>query len=91
MQGLLTAIVALILYGRAVALLGATGGTAFIALNPVLTGLAAIPILGEWPSAAEWLSTMFISVGVYILTGGRFPRFWPHTRKSSVPRPASQR
>ena len=48
-QGLLTAIVALLLYGRMVRLLGATGGAAFVALTPVVTALMAIPVLGEWP------------------------------------------
>lgn len=74
-QGVLTAIVALLLYGRAVAILGATGGAAFVALTPVLTGLAAIPILGEAPSRTEWLAIISISVGVFILSGGRLPRW----------------
>ncbi len=73
-QGVLTAIVALLLYGRAVAILGATGGAAFVALTPVLTGLASIPILGEWPKATDWLSIVVISLGVYILSGGRLPQ-----------------
>ena len=38
-QGLLTAIVALLLYGRMVSLLGATRGAAFVALTPVATAL----------------------------------------------------
>jgi drug/metabolite transporter (DMT)-like permease len=72
-QGVLTAIVALLFYGRAVAILGATGGAAFLALTPVVTGMMAIPVLGEWPTASEWLSMVLISVGVYILSGGRLP------------------
>ncbi len=70
-QGILTAIVALLLYGRAVAILGATGGAAFVALTPVATGVMAIPVLGEWPTALDWLSILVISVGVYVLSGGR--------------------
>lgn len=72
-QGVLTAIVALLLYGRAVAILGATGGAAFLALTPVVTGMMAIPVLSEWPTASEWFSIALISVGVYILSGGRLP------------------
>jgi drug/metabolite transporter (DMT)-like permease len=49
-QGVLTAIVALLLYGRMVILLGATSGAAFVALTPAMTALMGIPILGEWPS-----------------------------------------
>jgi drug/metabolite transporter (DMT)-like permease len=72
-QGILTAIVALLFYGRAVAILGATGGAAFLALTPVVTGMMAIPVLGEWPTASEWFSIALISVGVYVLSGGRLP------------------
>lgn len=54
-QGILTAIVALVLYGRMVALLGATAGAAFVALTPATTALPGIPVLGEWPSAIDWL------------------------------------
>jgi drug/metabolite transporter (DMT)-like permease len=83
-QGVLTAIVALLLYGRAVAILGATGGAAFLALTPVVTGMIAIPVLGEWPTALEWLSIMVISVGVYILSGGRLPA-WRGQAVSKIP------
>lgn len=76
-QGVLTAIVALLLYGRAVAILGATSGAAFLALTPVVTGIMAIPILGEWPTVPEWISIVLISLGVYILSGGRMPA-WRH-------------
>jgi drug/metabolite transporter (DMT)-like permease len=72
-QGVLTAIVALLLYGRAVAILGAASGAAFLALTPVVTGIMAIPVLGEWPVVSEWISIVLISLGVYILSGGRLP------------------
>lgn len=72
-QGILTAIVALLLYGRMVAILGATAGAAFVALTPMTTALLGIPVLGEWPSAADWLAISVISVGVYLLSGGPLP------------------
>ena len=72
-QGILTAIVALLLYGRMVAILGATAGAAFVALTPITTALLAIPVLGEWPSATDWLAISVISVGVYLLSGGPLP------------------
>src|SRR5262249_60395994 len=50
-QGILTAIVALLLYGRMVAILGATAGAAFVALSPATTALRPIPVRGECPSA----------------------------------------
>ena len=72
-QGLLTAIVALLLYGRMVSILGATGGAAIVALTPAMTALLGIPILGEWPSTSEWLAIAVISMGVYAVSGGPLP------------------
>ena len=46
-QGVLTAIVALLLYGRMVSLLGASAGAAFVALTPAMTALMGIPNLGD--------------------------------------------
>jgi drug/metabolite transporter (DMT)-like permease len=72
-QGLLTAIVSLMLYGRAVTLLGASSGAAFAALCPVLTAVLAIPVLGEWPTPTEWIALVLISMGVYFVSGGPLP------------------
>ena len=73
-QGLLTAIVSYVLYGRAVSILGASSGAAFAALCPAMTAVMAIPILGEWPSALDWLAIVVISLGVYVVSGGPLPR-----------------
>jgi drug/metabolite transporter (DMT)-like permease len=72
-QGVLTAVVALLLYGRMVRLLGATAGAAFVALTPAMTAVFGIPILGEWPSAIDWLAIALISTGVYMVSGGPLP------------------
>jgi len=72
-QGVLVTIVSLLLYGRAVALLGAPRGAAFGALVPALTALIAIPLLGEWPGATDWLAIVAISGGVYLASGGTGP------------------
>jgi drug/metabolite transporter (DMT)-like permease len=72
-QGLLTAIVALMLYGRMVSLLGATSGAAFVALTPVMTGLMGIPVLAEWPTESDWVAIGLISIGVYVVSGGPLP------------------
>jgi drug/metabolite transporter (DMT)-like permease len=69
-QGVLTAIVALLLYGRMVGLLGATRGAAFVALTPAMTALLAIPILDEWPAAVDWTAIALISLGVNAVSGG---------------------
>ena len=72
-QGVLTAVVALLLYGRMVSILGATGGAAFVALTPAVTAVMAIPVLGEWPSAIDWMAIVVISIGVYLVSGGPLP------------------
>ena len=69
-QGVLVAVVSLLLYGRAIAMLGASGGAAFGSLVPPLAALIAIPLLGEWPSATDWLAIALISAGVYLASGG---------------------
>jgi drug/metabolite transporter (DMT)-like permease len=73
-QGVLTAIISLLLYGRAVAILGASSGAAFAALCPAMTALLGIPILGEWPKPIDWMAISLISAGVYIGSGGPLPR-----------------
>jgi drug/metabolite transporter (DMT)-like permease len=72
-QGVLTAVVALLLYGRMVSLLRATSGAAFVALTPVMTGLMGIPVLGEWPSPSDRVAILSISLGVYVVSGGPLP------------------
>jgi len=73
-QGVLTAIISLLLYGRAVGILGASSGAAFAALCPAMTALLAIPILGEWPKPIDWIAIGLISAGVYVVSGGPRPR-----------------
>jgi drug/metabolite transporter (DMT)-like permease len=72
-QGLLTAIISLVLYGRAVSILGASSGAAFPALCPAMTAVLAIPILGEWPTAIDWIAIILISAGAYVVSGGPLP------------------
>jgi drug/metabolite transporter (DMT)-like permease len=73
-QGLLTAVVSYVAYGLAVGILGASSGAAFAASCPAMTAFMAIPILGEWPSAIDWMAIALISVGVYVVSGGPLPR-----------------
>ncbi|HEY3908768.1 MAG TPA: DMT family transporter [Stellaceae bacterium] len=69
-QGVVVTIVSLVLYARAVAILGASGGSAFGALVPALSALFAIPLLGEWPNQTDWAGIVLISAGVYLASGG---------------------
>ena len=72
-QGVLVTIVSLLVYGRAVAILGASGGAAFGSLVPALSALFAIPLLGEWPNEIDWVAIALISAGVYLASGGLLP------------------
>jgi drug/metabolite transporter (DMT)-like permease len=72
-QGIVVTIVSLVLYGRAVLILGASGGSAFGALVPALSAVLAIPLLGEWPTATAWGGIILISAGVYLGSGGPLP------------------
>ena len=77
-QGVVVSIVALVLYGRAVVILGASGGSAFGALVPASSALFAIPLLGEWPNRTDWLGIVLISAGVYLASGGPLPVLRQH-------------
>ena len=71
-QGVLTAVVSLVLHGRAVAILGASRASALSALSPALTALLAIPVLGEYPPPLEWAAIALVSAGVWFIS--RAPR-----------------
>ncbi len=58
-----------IVYGLAVSILGASSGAAFAASCPAMTAMMAIPILGEWPSAIDWIAIALISIGVFVSGG----------------------
>ena len=73
-QGLLTAVFSYVAYGLAVGILGASSGAAFAASCPAMTAFMAIPILGEWPSAIDWIAIAHISIGVYVVSGGPLAR-----------------
>ena len=80
-QGVLTAVVALLLYGRMVGILGATAGGAFVALTPATTALLAIPVLGECPSVIDWIAIAVVSAGVSVLSSVPLP--WARSQTSS--------
>jgi drug/metabolite transporter (DMT)-like permease len=72
-QGVLSSVVALYAYNRAIAILGSSRGAALGSLVPVLATLSAIPILGEWPAGTDWLGLAAITCGVYLATGAPLP------------------
>ncbi len=72
-QGVLTAVVSLVCYGRAVGILGASRAASFAALAPAMTALMAIPVMGEVPTPHDWIGTALISLGVYAVSEGPLP------------------
>lgn len=85
-QGIVVTIISLILYGRAVFILGASRGSAFGALVPALSAVFAIPLLDEWPTTSGWVGIVLISAGVYMASGGPLPVMPRHAAMPPDPR-----
>jgi drug/metabolite transporter (DMT)-like permease len=74
-QGVLTAILSLLLYSRGVALIGASAAGAFVALGPVIAALLAIVVLGDRIGLHDWIAIAVITAGVLLASGAvRFQR-----------------
>lgn len=63
-QGLFAAILALLCYTRAVALLGASRGAIFAALVPAVALVLAYPVLGEVPNNVELVGVAVVVLGM---------------------------
>jgi drug/metabolite transporter (DMT)-like permease len=70
-QGVATGIVAIVVYSRAIALLGSSLSSLFSAFIPALVILMAIPVLGEQPAPAEWAGIALATVGMILALGRR--------------------
>jgi drug/metabolite transporter (DMT)-like permease len=68
-QGVLVAIISLFAYTKAVSILGASLGSSFASLVPVLAMLAAIPLLGEVPRPADYFGIAAVTLGVFLSSG----------------------
>lgn len=66
LQGVAIGIVAILLFGASVRLLGAPKSAAFGAMTPVVSTALAIPVLGEWPSTAALVAIVAITAGVIL-------------------------
>ncbi len=75
-QGVLSAIVALLLYTRAVAILGAARGAVFAALVPTFSLLIAIPLLHETPTELQLVGVTFVTAGMVFALGLHDPAKW---------------
>ena len=68
-QGVLIGAVSIFVYTRAVAGLGPATTALFTAAVPCMTTLAAIPLLGEWPSNAAVLGVVVVTIGAVTALG----------------------
>jgi drug/metabolite transporter (DMT)-like permease len=68
-QGIFVSIISLFAYARAVSILGASLGSSFASLVPVLAMLTAIPLLGEWPKTSDYIGIAAITFGVFLSSG----------------------
>jgi len=68
-QGVFVSIVSLFAYAKAVSILGASLGASFASLVPVLAMLAAIPLLGEVPTTADYFGITAVTLGVLLSSG----------------------
>jgi len=85
-QGVLSAIVALLLYTRAVAILGAARGAVFAALVPAFSLLVAIPLLQERPTPLQLTGVAFVSLGMVLALGLHDPARWRGAAMRATPR-----
>jgi drug/metabolite transporter (DMT)-like permease len=65
-QGVLSGVVAVFAFGRAVELLGAARAAAFPALVPVVAILAGVPLTGELPYIVQAAGLLTVSLGLLV-------------------------
>jgi len=73
-QGVVSGLVSLYAYSRAIAALGASQAAAFASLVPTVAALMAVPALGQSPSGAEVAAMVVVGAGVFFASGARLPR-----------------
>lgn len=72
-QGVLMSAVAIVVFNRAVSILGAGAATAIIAFLPAVATLLAIPVLGEVPGVAEGFAIAVVVAGALLAARPRLP------------------
>jgi drug/metabolite transporter (DMT)-like permease len=85
-QGLVSAVVALLFYTRAVAILGAARGAVFAALTPSFSLLFAVPLLHEIPTRLQLAGVVLVTAGMVFALGLHDPAKWRSPRKSATSR-----
>ncbi len=70
-QGIATGIVAIVIYSRAIALIGPSLSSLFSAFIPALVIVMAIPLLGEMPAPLEWAGMALATCGMVLALARR--------------------
>lgn len=65
-QGVLSGVVAVFAFGRAVELLGAPRAAAFPAMVPAVAIVIGVPLTGEWPTALQIAGLMTVTLGLVL-------------------------
>ena len=69
MQGVFTAVLALLFFSKSVNLIGASKGAVFGALVPAVALLLSIPVLAEMPGSVEIAGVLIVSLGMFYALG----------------------
>jgi drug/metabolite transporter (DMT)-like permease len=85
-QGVLSAIVALLFYTRAGAILGAARGAVFAALVPTFSLLLAIPLLNEPLTQLQLVGVLLVTAGMVFALGLHDPKRWRALPTRAAPR-----
>lgn len=68
-QGVCSGVIMLIAFNRTIALLGSARGSVCVSLVPVMATIAAIPILGEFPTMLVWFGVIAVTIGAFLASG----------------------
>ena len=86
-QGLVQAVITIMAYSRAIAILGVSRAVLFPAIVPAISIMIGVPLLGEIPTTLQIAGLLLVSVGLLVAIGilRKTPATEPGARK---PRPA---
>jgi drug/metabolite transporter (DMT)-like permease len=68
-QGVVTSIISLLTFNKAVAIIGASKTSSFAALLPVMVIFLSMPILSEYPHVPDIIFASLMTVGVFLASG----------------------
>lgn len=68
-QGLIQGVVTLLAYSKAIAILGVSRAVLFPAVVPAISILIGIPLVGEWPDAAQITGLALVTLGLLAAVG----------------------